>query len=166
MFTSKIKVKEKLGIGRQIGYTGRLKTIFIMEDNSELIVNGKFYIYTGCKIVVRNGAKLELGNKSFINVDSKIYCKDNIKIGNNTFIGEEVIIRDTDEHCINESCNTKPIIIGNNVWIGMRSIILKGITIGDGAVIASGSIVTKNVPPNTLVGGNPAKIIKENITWN
>lgn len=53
------------------------------------------------------------------------------------------------------------VIIGNDVWIGRRSIILSGITIGDGAVIAAGSVVTKDVPPFTIVGGNPAKIIKK-----
>ena len=54
-----------------------------------------------------------------------------------------------------------PIRIGNDVWIGMRSIILKGVTIGDGAVIAAGSVVTRDVPAGTLYGGNPARFIKE-----
>ena len=53
-----------------------------------------------------------------------------------------------------------PVIIGNNVWIGMRSIVLKGVTIGNNSIIAAGSIVTKDVPSNCLVGGNPAKFIK------
>lgn len=60
---------------------------------------------------------------------------------------------------------TAPIQIGNHVWIGARAIILKGVTIGDGVVVAAGAVVTKDVPPNTLVGGVPAKIIKENISW-
>lgn len=163
--SSKIEVLKKLGIGRSVDYTGHLKTTFMLKDNSNIKVNGKFYIYTGCKVIVRENASLILGNGSFINVDSKIYCKEKIEIGDNTFIGEEVIIRDTDEHTINDTINTKPIKIGNNVWIGMRCIILKGVTIGDGAIIASGSIVTKDVPDHTLVGGNPAKIIKHNVSW-
>lgn len=162
--TSKINVKEKLGIGRIIDYTGKLKTTLILKDNSKLEVNGKFYIYTGCKIVVRKNGTLILGNGSFINVDSKIYCKEKIEIGDNTYIGEEVIIRDTDEHYLSKN-NTKSIKIGNHVWIGMRVIILKGVTIGDNSVIAAGSIVTKDVPNNCLVAGNPAKIIKQNIEW-
>lgn len=162
--TAKILVKNKLGIGRKIDYTGQLKTIFIMKKNSKIISDGKFYIYTGCKVVVKENATLILGNGSFINVDSKIYCQDEIKIGSNTFIGEEVIIRDTDEHNLADKSNTKPIEIGDNVWIGMRVIILKGVHIGNGAVIASGSVITKDVPERTLVVGNN-NIIRENISW-
>lgn len=160
-----IDIKDKLGIGRNIDYTGKLKTTFIMQDNSTLTINGKFYFYTGTKIVVRPNAILKIGNGGFINVDSKIYCKKSISIGDNVFIGEEVIIRDTDEHQIDNKENTQAITIGNNVWIGMRSIILKGVHIGDGAIIAAGSVVTKDVPSGSLVGGNPAKVIRENVTW-
>jgi acetyltransferase-like isoleucine patch superfamily enzyme len=60
---------------------------------------------------------------------------------------------------------TQPIIIGNHVWVGMNATILKGVTIGDGAIIAAGSIVTKDVKANTLVGGVPARILKENVEW-
>ena len=59
----------------------------------------------------------------------------------------------------------KPVTIGNHVWIGCRCLILKGVTIGDGAVVAAGSVVTRDVPGGALVGGNPAKIIKEKVTW-
>ena len=165
--SSKIKVNNRLGIGRVIGYTGNLKTTFIMEKNSKLSVLGKFYFYTGCKVVIRENAELILGNGSFINVDSKIYCKEKIEIGKNTFIGEEVIIRDTDEHSIIRDGykDTKSIKIGNNVWIGMRAMILKGVVIGDGAVVAAGSVVTKDVPNNCLVAGNPARIVRKSIKW-
>lgn len=161
-----IKVKGKLGIGRNIGYTGKLKTTFILEENATLQIDGKFYIYTGSKIVVHPYAILSICNGGFINVDSKIYCKKYIEIGEDVFIGEEVIIRDTDEHTLCEKENTKPIKIGNHVWIGMRCIILKGVHIGNNVVIGAGSVVTKNVPDNCVVAGNPAKIIEKNITWH
>ena len=57
--------------------------------------------------------------------------------------------------------NTAPIKICDNAWIGMNCIILKGVTIGEGAIVGAGSVVTKSVPPWTIVGGNPAKVIKE-----
>jgi maltose O-acetyltransferase len=59
------------------------------------------------------------------------------------------------------SINAEPVTIGNNVWIGRSCTILPGVSIGDNAVVAAGSVVTKNVPPNTLVGGVPAKAIKD-----
>jgi len=62
---------------------------------------------------------------------------------------------------MNEYLRTKgPIVVGNDVWVGARAIILSGVTIGDGAVVAAGSVVTKNVPPYAVVGGNPAKFIR------
>lgn len=164
--TSNLNIEEKFGIGRNIDYTGRLKTTFIMQKNSTLNICGKFYSYTGSKIVIHPDAILTVGNGSFMNVDSKIYCKEKITIGDNVFIGEEVIIRDTDEHSIKGRINTKPIIIGNHVWIGMRCIILKGVHIGNNVVIGAGSIVTKNIPDNCIAAGNPAKIIRKNISWN
>lgn len=165
--TAVINVEKKLGIGKIVGYTGKLKTTFVMESDSQLIGKGKFYFYTGCKIVLQPNAKLILGDGSFINVDSKIYCSNQIEIGDNTFIGEEVIIRDTDEHQVLRGGYKKsiPIKIGNHVWIGMRCMILKGVTIGNNCIIGAGSVVTKDVPDNCLVTGVPAKILKRNINW-
>jgi acetyltransferase-like isoleucine patch superfamily enzyme len=60
----------------------------------------------------------------------------------------------------------EPIKIGNHVWIGMNSTILKGVTLGDNSIVAAGSVVTKSFPNNVLIAGVPAKIIKENINWN
>lgn len=95
-------------------------------------------------------------------------CRKQISIGNNTDIAAGVLIQDYDGHVLlpnTRETSALPISIGNNVWIGANSVILKGVTIGDGVVVAAGSIVTKDVPPKCLVGGVPAKIIRENIEW-
>ena len=68
-------------------------------------------------------------------------------------------------HKLSNSVRTSPIVIGNHVWIGRRAMIMKGVTIGDGAVVAAGAIVTKDVPPNCVVAGVPARVVKENIFW-
>lgn len=59
-----------------------------------------------------------------------------------------------------------PIVIGDHVWIGMNVIVLKGVTIGEGAVVSAGSVVTKDVPPHSLVAGVPAKVVKTDVEWN
>lgn len=75
-------------------------------------------------------------------------------------ISWDVIIMDSDLHAVDsKKIIHKPIRIENNVWIGCRSIILKGITIGEGAIIGAGSIVSKDVPSGAIVGGNPAQIL-------
>lgn len=108
-------------------------------------------IHSGAKISVDKGASLSLGS-GYINNNCEIRCSSSITIGENVAISNEVIIRDNDAHQINESHQASPIVIGNHVWIGMRAIILKGVTTGDGAVIAAGAVVTHDVPANAMVG--------------
>lgn len=72
----------------------------------------------------------------------------------------------TATHSINGKNPVAPISIGNHVWIGTNAIILKGVDIGDGAVVAAGAVVTRSVPPRCIVAGNPAKIVKENVEWS
>lgn len=122
----------------------------------------------GSYIHVGENAKLKIGN-SFINRDVKIICNENISIGDGCIIAMGVVIRDNDggnHKLLSENYqNRKPIVIGNHVWIGENTMILKGVKVGDGAVIAASSLVTKDVPPNCMVAGSPARVIRENIKW-
>lgn len=139
--------------------TGR-STFFRIDTKSELVVYRNFDVFYGNDIHIFGGGKLELVS-GFINSYSKIECHSHIKIGENCAIGTYVIIIDSDGHKIMDKCNTADIVIGNNVWIGARVTILKGVHIGYGSVIAAGTVVNKDVPSGTLVGGNPMKIIHE-----
>ena len=114
-------------------------------------------------------SKIIIGNNVGIS-GSTINATTTITIGDNTIIGSGCLITDTDSHPIlaaernlpdwSKYTKSKPIVIGKNVFIGARSIVLKGVTIGDGAVVGAGSVVTKDVPANTIVAGNPARVIK------
>lgn len=141
-------------------------TIIRLDKNATLTVKGDFSIYYDGDIIVFENGKLELGS-GFFNSNVKIRCKNKIKIGRNVAISHDVTIMDSDAHKIHYKGYkmTNPIIIGDNVWIGSRAIILKGVNIGNGAIIAAGSVVTKDVSPNCMVAGVPAKIIKQNIKW-
>ena len=139
-----------------------------LGENSCLESHG-FTMYEGASIVVLEGGRLTLGRSSYMN-SSLIQCATSISIGDNCAIAGDVLIQDTDFHPIldedgKEKVYSKPITIGNHVWICAKAIILKGVTIGDGAIIAAGAVVTKDVPAFSLVGGNPARVIKENVRW-
>lgn len=131
------------------------------------------YIFksTGQKITLEKGARFGLGNNISIGNYSGLGINCSIRgplsIGDNVMMGPDVIIL-TRNHKFNDLSNPmnrqgaeiKEVIIENDVWIGCRSIILPGIKIGNGAIIAAGAVVTKDVPEYAIVGGNPARIIK------
>lgn len=141
-------------------------TLFSMKANSRLIVHGSFSFYSNADISVNENAILEIGS-GFVNHGARIHCFERVIIGDQVYIGDDVAIRDSDGHEIIGSGKpmTMPIVIGNHVWIGAKVTILKGVTIGEGAIVAAGSVVSHDVPPRTLVGGVPAKVIRENVSW-
>lgn len=128
-------------------------------------VNGK------CRIEVRDSARLLIGDNVGMS-DVTITCHKNITIGNNVLLGVGCQIRDTDNHSLNandrligldwKNKKNASIKIGNNVFIGAYSFILKGVKIGSNSIIGAGSVVTKEVPKNEIWAGNPAKFIKKN----
>jgi acetyltransferase-like isoleucine patch superfamily enzyme len=180
MLSIRVYRKVKGRIGKQVRITGGgnldigikhkpdffFQSLFSMADQAQLLLHGRFQIFTGCKVVVGEGACLELGSGR-INNEVNITCYQHIQIGEHVAIGEGVTIRDSDGHSMlgHDHQMTRPIHIGNNVWIGVNTTILKGVTIGDGAVIAAGSMVNKDIPSKCLAGGVPAKVIRENIDW-
>lgn len=137
-----------------------------MEPNTKLVINGYVTLCEGAKIIMKAG-RVKINTHSYVN-GATIDSSNSIEIGEYCAIAQGAIIKDSDEHAIvdelgNKNEYTQPIIIGNKVWIGTNAIILKGVAIGDGAIIAAGAVVTKDVPAHTLVAGVPAKVIKENI---
>jgi maltose O-acetyltransferase len=110
--------------------------------------------------------KISIGRGTFINRRCFFDAADYIDIGQNCSIAMEVMFCTSShkvgaQHQRASENTTSAIKIGNGVWIGTRAIILPGITIGDGCIIAAGTVVNKNCEPNGLYGGNPAKRIKE-----
>ena len=110
-------------------------------------------------------AKLSIGAMTYIAENTAIHCGERVTIGKHVLISADCIIMDRDFHPIpgNSAEKVAPVIIEDNVWIGYRCIVLKGVTIGHGAVVGAGSVVTKNVPPCTIAAGNPAKVVKEGL---
>jgi acetyltransferase-like isoleucine patch superfamily enzyme len=111
------------------------------------------------------GALIEIGDNCRVN-GAYIHAQKSIKIGSNCVIASGVNILDTNGHELYSNDRTinrdlpEGVIIGNNVWIGLNAVILKGTVIGDNAVVSAGSIVKGTFEPNSLIVGNPAKTVK------
>lgn len=139
-----------------------------MRRNSQLTVHGDATIYRGTRILIDEDAHLEIGDQTYINYDSAVTCFEHITIGSNCAISWNANIFDGNGHELVVAGvprpRRRPLCIGSNVWIGTGAIIM-GATIGDGAVVAAGSVVTADVPRNVVVAGNPARVVKEEVSW-
>lgn len=164
--TAQIELNSSLFIGNRRILSTNCCTKLQMGPLTRLIINGDFGFNENSNVWITQSGELILDG-GFINEGVTITCANRIHIGKNAHIAREAVIRDYDGHFI-ETTNyrtSKPIDIGDNVWIGYRAMILKGVTIGEGAIVAANSVVTKDVPPHSIVAGNPAKIIRENVKW-
>ena len=158
-----IRIKRRLHIGDQ-----EFKEPVKMHIGKEAVCEtDQFSIGGGSMIYLADKARLILG-QGFIGRGACLCCYKKIDIGNDVMIGEGVMIRDSNNHTIHSDgyVITEPVKIGNHVWIGSRATILPGVTVGDGSVIAAGAVVTHDVPGNSLVGGVPAKVLKQDIRWD
>jgi maltose O-acetyltransferase len=118
------------------------------------------------RIKVYNRKKIKIGNNCFINYGVLLSVREKLIIGDNVVISAKVIITDAglDLNTLESEKEpdhvSAPITIENGAWIGAGAIILKGVTVGERSIVAAGAVVTKDVPPFTVVGGNPARVIK------
>lgn len=114
--------------------------------------------YTDC------GKNINIGKNVFLNMGCKFQDQGGIFIGDGTLIGHNVVLA-TLNHAMDpeerSSMIPAPIRIGKRVWIGANATVLPGVTIGDGAIVAAGAVVTKDVPENTVVGGVPARVLRK-----
>jgi acetyltransferase-like isoleucine patch superfamily enzyme len=137
-------------------------------------------IVRGELLTFAHDGSIEIGASCYIGENSRIWSAKKIEIGDRVLISHNVNIHDTDGHPINAGARhkhfqeiltvghpcenidipTAPVTIEDDVWIGFNSTILKGVTIGRGAIIGASSVVTKDVPAYTIVAGNPAKFIR------
>tara|TARA_B110000881_G_C18303528_1_gene378244 strand:+ start:103 stop:621 length:519 start_codon:yes stop_codon:yes gene_type:complete len=138
------------------GNLKRLKQLFA-QSGEQVIIEGPFY----CDY----GDKVSLGDRVYINTHCTILDGGIVNIGNDCMLGPNVqlltVSHDVDPiKRLNKTSYVNDIHIEHNVWLGAGVIVLAGVTIGENSVVGAGSVVTKNVPPNTMVVGNPAAVIK------
>lgn len=150
----------------------------IIKDSDSTIEIGDNCDILGI-LLARNGSKIKVGDCTTIRYNSLIGCVNSIEIGKNVIISNNVHIYDNNNHPTDpdireEMCKSgfyspmwdwslsesAPVVIEDNVWIGERATILKGVTIGKGSIVACDSVVTHCAPPYCVIAGNPAKVVK------
>ena len=133
---------------------------------------GRAWFSSGCSIdrnatiIVKHG-ELRIGRGGHVGIGSVICARESVHIGRGALIAEYVTIRDQ-EHAFggpaataDSGFRTAPIVIGDNVWLGAKATVTKGVSIGDNAVIGANSVVTRDIPANVLAAGVPARVIRE-----
>jgi acetyltransferase-like isoleucine patch superfamily enzyme len=176
--TAKILYREPLmryrcaSVGRRLQLEGPIPE---MHGNGRIEIGDDVRIGDRCTWVVgfkvSENPELIIGNRVSVNYQNLISVAKSLQIGDDTMIAANVQIFDNISHPLSPSRRLRhdpftleesaPVLIGKNCWVGTNSIVMRGVTIGDNSVVAAGSIVTKSVPPNTLVAGNPAAPIKQ-----
>lgn len=151
------------------------------SSSKDIQIGDGFRFFSG-SIVSQNGGKIQIGHTVQIGYNCLIGSSNSVTIGDYSLFADNITIMDNNNHSVNpfdravmnqtdpksdyrgwKYCDSAPIIIGKNVWCGSNVRINKGVTIGDGAVIAANTVVVKDVPANSICAGNPGKIVKENI---
>ena len=163
---ARIIIDGLLRVGEQQVVGARQQTRIWLEKGAVLNVMGTFNVGADSYIRIWKDSKLIIKN-GFFNEHVQLTVGNIVEIGDGCAIGRDVVIRSYNGHTIvSEDYNVaKSIIIGEHVWIGQGATILKGVKIGNGAIVAANAVVTRDVPLHSVVGGNPAKVIRDNVEW-
>ncbi len=160
----KIVYRKQLSIKLMNSFRNKT-SIKIIGKNSKINISGKLYSLGPLYLKAEKRGILNIGNNCFFNRNCSVTCFESISIGNNCMFANNLVIVDHDHNieCIDRGSEyvMRSINIGNNVWVGANVTILKGVTIGDNAVIAAGAVVTSDVEAGFVYGGVPAKKIKK-----
>jgi acetyltransferase-like isoleucine patch superfamily enzyme len=146
---------------------GRVRLI---RRHGRITIGRRSTVWPGVKLTAlgRPGlpAHLSIGERCSIGDRTQIHCCEQVEIGAEVLISWDVNILENNFHnTADRAIRTGPVVIGDRVWIGCRAIVVSGVTIGRGAIVAAGSVVTRDVPAGVLVAGNPARIIRETEPW-
>lgn len=168
--TAELIIEDELIANNNLPNGSNQECIIRLFEGAKMHVKGRFALNYGTTIQVFKNGYLELGS-GFFNCNTVVGVSNSLTIGNDFMGGRNVTYYDSDHHpIIDETGNvinkSTPVNIGNHVWVGFGAIILKNVQIGDNAIIGAHSVVTRNVPAGCMVAGNPANIIRENVSWS
>jgi|KBSMisStaDraftv2_1062788.scaffolds.fasta_scaffold00086_32 galactoside O-acetyltransferase len=159
----------------------KMFSLHAMKPGFANVKIGNDCILEGRIILFSPEARITIGDRVYIGPGTSLYCYESIEIGNDIMFSWDITVLDTNAHSLqwnerkNDVINWKKgaafkdwsvvqhekVVVKDKAWIGFNSILLKGVTVGEGAVVAAGSVVAKDVEDFTVVGGNPAQFIKK-----
>ncbi len=131
-------------------------------DGSDMRVGDDFKVWSGHrKTLISGWGKIRFGDRCFVNVGSTIIAVEEIVVGDDVAFANDVYVMDSDSHGVEGRPHKQaPVRIGDGCWIGARAMILPGVTLGSRVLVAAGAVVTKDVPDDSLVAGNPARVLR------
>lgn len=163
--------------GAVLGSSARIRNIFGQRDRIRV---GSHSRVLGELLTFRHGGRIELGSWCYVGESSRIWSAGSIIIGDRVLISHSANVFDNLTHPLSAQARhvqikeifksghpkyidlgERPVRIGDDAWIGANAIVLRGVSIGQGGVVAAGAVVTKDVPPYSVVAGNPAVVVKE-----
>ena len=151
-------------VGPRVRAQGRLA----VRNDGRMIIHERVQLVSTLvpiELVTTPGGTLEVGERTFVNYGTSIAATSRVTIGARCLLGTYNLLMDNDFHHPEPERrmarpDSAPIVLEDDVWLGARVIVLRGVTIGEGSAVAAGSIVTRDVPPRTLVAGAPAKVVR------
>lgn len=165
---SEIKIGGKVVIGENYYQKEKKYTKFLLGKNAILDIQGDYAFFSGCDIQVFQDAIFTIEGGGDTNMNVEVVCGKQITFQKYVYIGRNVIIRDTNgEHFISrqgyKTC--KPVILGTHAWICDRAVIMPGVHVKPGGIVGACSYVVADVPSFSMVSGNPAKVVDEEVYW-
>lgn len=167
----------RLGEGTRLGASARVRNIF---GDADKIVVGRHTLVLGELLTFAHGGQIEIGEWCYVGEGSRIWSAASILIGDRVLISHSANIFDNLTHPVRAaarheqfrqimtlghprelSLDEKPVRICSDAWIGAGAMVLRGVTVGEGGIVAAGAVVTRNVPAFTIVAGNPAEVVRE-----
>lgn len=165
-FLARLRCQPFLEVGRRVRIDRGLRIRPYRGDGGGLCIKLRGYNQIGRYTTFQGAGTIEFGPNSRSHSHCLFDATERITIGSNTLIADFVSIRDADHTFTlpgvllrDQPIAASPVIVGADVWLGHAVTVLRGVTIGDGAIVAAGAVVTKDVPPNAVVGGIPARTI-------
>ena len=153
----RVQLRKAQVVGEKAVVLGRPKI-----DATDLVIGERFKVWSSHRKTVLSGwGRLRIGDRVFVNCGTVIIAVKEITIGNDVAFANEVLVMDSNSHGVEgRPAVEAPVRIGDGTWLGNRAMVLPGVTIGRRVVVAAGAVVTRDVPDDVLVAGNPARVVR------